>query len=160
VQYGVKTDNFVDKENSMSEAQRAVDKFKAGCACSQAVFASYSPKYQLSTDNALKISSGFAGGMRTGDTCGAVTGAYMVLGLAKAGADCDSMQGRQRVYAAIMDFNAHFKEKNKSLICRELLGCDMGTPQGKKEAEEKGLFTTLCPKFVEDAALILEQILQ
>jgi len=52
-----------------------------------------------------------------------------------------------------------FKTRNGSIVCRELLGYDISTPKGKQLAEEKQLFATLCPKYVQDAADIIEEIL-
>lgn len=50
--------------------------------CAQSIFGTYASKYGLDQDTALKIATGFGGGMgHSGRTCGAVTGAYMVLGL-------------------------------------------------------------------------------
>jgi hypothetical protein len=51
-----------------------------------------------------------------------------------------------------------FRERNGTLLCRELLGVDVGTPEGMREVRERDLFRTVCPKFVRDASEILEQI--
>jgi C_GCAxxG_C_C family probable redox protein len=154
----VKSD-WLYKEAIMSEVKKAVELFKSGCACSQAICSVYGPRFGIDAETAMRISSGFAGGMRTGEVCGAVTGAYMVLGLKLATSACNTIGGRQGVYSAVVDFGARFKALNKSLMCKDLLGCDMGTPEGRKQAETKGLFTTICPKLVEDAGKILEEML-
>ena len=65
----------------MNNIQNAVDKFQAGFNCSQAILEAYGPDCGLSPIDCLKVSSGFGGGMRRGEVCGAVTGALMVLGL-------------------------------------------------------------------------------
>jgi hypothetical protein len=46
-----------------------------------------------------------------------------------------------------------------SWFCRELLGCDLTTAEGMETAKQKGLFTERCPRFVRDAAEILEDVL-
>jgi C_GCAxxG_C_C family probable redox protein len=97
--------------------------------------------------------------MRLAQTCGAVTGAFMVLGLKHAGADCDQRGGRENVYTAIRDFTARFQQRNNTVVCKELLGCDISTPEGVQRATQEGLFRTICPKLVQDAAEILEEIL-
>jgi hypothetical protein len=38
-----------------------------------------------------------------------------------------------------------------------LLGCDISLPEGLRRAKDDNLLTTLCPKFVRDAAEMLEQ---
>jgi C_GCAxxG_C_C family probable redox protein len=137
----------------------AVECFRGGAACSQAVLATYAGDFGLSRERAMKLASGFAGGMRLGETCGAVTGAFMVLGLKYAGPNCDKRDGRDEVYAAMRGFVTRFGKRNRTVICKELLGCDISTAAGAQKATEEGLFTTVCPKLVQDAAEILEQML-
>jgi C_GCAxxG_C_C family probable redox protein len=143
----------------MSDAEKAVELFRAGCACSQAVLATYGPRYGLGEDQALRVAAGFAGGMRMGGTCGAVTGALMVLGLAHCTSESRRAEGRTGAYAAVVAFADAFKQRNGSVSCNELLGCDISTPAGNQEAREKGLFVTTCPRLVRDASEILEQAL-
>ncbi len=142
--------------NNVSNVEKAVELFRGGCACSQAVLGTYGPRYGLSENQAMRIAAAFAGGMRMAETCGVVTGALMVLGLAHCTDECRSIEGRRNAYRAALDFAEAFKARNGSLACRELLGCDISTPAGGEIAREKGLFETLCPRLVGDAARILE----
>lgn len=143
----------------MSKVDEAVECFCRGAACSQAIAGTYGPSFGLPREQAMKLASGFAGGMRLAQTCGAVTGVFMVLGLKHAGADCDQRGGRENVYAAIRDFAARFQQRNNTVVCKELLGCDISTPEGAQRATKEGLFRTICPKLVQDAAEILEEML-
>lgn len=143
----------------MSRVDRAVECFCGGAACSQAIAAIYGPDLGLPREQAMKLASGFAGGMRLGETCGAVTGAFMVLGLRFAGPHCDQRDGRGDVYAALGQFVAKFQQRNRSVVCKQLLGCDISTPEGAQKATREGLFRTICPDLVEDAAEILEEML-
>jgi len=143
----------------MSRVDDAVQCFCRGAACSQAILAHYGPPVGLPAEQGMKLASGFAGGMRLAQTCGAVTGAFMVLGLKHAGPNCDQRDGRESVYAAIREFTAKFQERNHTVICKELLGCDISTPEGAQRATQEGLFRTICPKLVQDAAEILEEML-
>ena len=140
----------------MSKQDEAVELFKEGCACSQAVFGAYCEDLGLDRLKAFKIASGFAGGMRKGEVCGAVTGSLMVLGLKYATDDCDKRDSRLALYSLVRDFEDRFISLNKTIICRELLGCDISTPDGMKEATDKNLFKTTCAKLVRDAAAILD----
>jgi len=144
----------------MSKVAKAVDLYRKGCACSQAILAVYGEAFGLDRALAVKIASGFAGGMRMGETCGAVTGAFMVLGLRHCGADCETSPGRSEVYAAVTEFASRFERRNGSVMCRDLLGCDIGTPEGMQAAREQGLFQTKCPEIVQEAAEILEGMLR
>ncbi len=45
-------------------------------------------------------------------------------------------------------------------MCKELIGVDVGTPEGLAAAREKKIFSTVCPDFVRDAVEILETLLK
>jgi C_GCAxxG_C_C family probable redox protein len=120
----------------------------------------YGRRFGLDRETALRIASGFAGGMRKAETCGAVTGAIMVLGLHRATAESTTAKQREPVYHAMEEFTAAFERLNRTLICRGLLNCDISTPEGMQAAKERGLYKTVCPKMVQDAAEILESMLQ
>jgi C_GCAxxG_C_C family probable redox protein len=139
--------------------EEAVELFEQGCACSQAVLVSVAERLELDRGQALSISACFAGGMRGGEVCGAVTGAYMALGLAHCGSDCDRAEGRQVAYMQLASFNEAFLERHGSLLCRELIGSDLGTPEDSKLAHERRVFVNDCPELVRDAALILNGLL-
>ncbi len=96
---------------------------------------------------------------RTGETCGAVTGALMVIGLHHAKTRKDDDESRELAYAVAQEFMDAFRERNGTLICRGLLGVDVGTPEGMREVRERDLFRTVCPKFVRDASEIIEDVL-
>ena len=142
----------------MNEVSRTVELYRDGCACSQAILAVYGHPFGLSRELAMRIAAGFAGGMRLAETCGAVTGALMVLGLRHASADCTTPAGRKEVYQRVVEFTDRFKVRNGSVVCRELLECDISTPEGLRQAEQQGLFKTTCTKMVEQAAEILEEM--
>ena len=144
----------------MNKINNAVNNFIKGYACSQAILTEYCGQSNVNRETALKLASGFAAGMRMGRTCGAVTGAYMVLGLLKCQGNCSTIEGRQTVYQAVMEFTNQFKEVHGSINCSDLLGVDMSKPDGMQLAKEKKLFLTLCPKYVETAAKLLEQLIK
>ncbi len=144
----------------MNRIESAVEVFKKGFSCSQAIFSTYGKELGLDRNVALKIASAFGGGMgRMGKTCGAVTGAFMVIGLKYGQIKVENKQAKDKTYSLVKEFVKRFEARNNSTICKELLGCDIGTPQGMPIAMEKSLLNTLCPKLVKDAAEILEEIL-
>jgi C_GCAxxG_C_C family probable redox protein len=142
----------------MSSISNATSLFIDGFACSQAILSVYGHPLGLPRKTAMQIAAGFAGGMRLGETCGAVTGAFMVLGLRHASENCDTAAGRAEVYAHVVEFAKRFQSMNGSVACRELLGCDISTPEGMVQAQERNLFKTTCVKMVEDSAMILEAL--
>ncbi|WP_405321633.1 C-GCAxxG-C-C family protein [Methanobrevibacter thaueri] len=137
----------------MNSIEDAVQIFENGYGCSQAVFAAFSEDYGLSKEQALRIGACFGSGMRKGEVCGACTGALMALGL-KYG---DDKAKSDEVCNRFMD---EFKRKNGSFICRDLLGCDISTPEGVKHAKDNNLFKEFCPEMVRSAAEIVDEILK
>ncbi|MBI2287867.1 MAG: C_GCAxxG_C_C family protein [Chloroflexi bacterium] len=129
--------------------------------CAQSEVSVFCEELGLDRDKALKVAMGFGGGMgRTGNTCGAVTGAYMVLGLAQEILPDNPRTSIDRTYELVREFNQRFKTLHDSLTCKELLGCDISMPEGVAEARDKKLFTSACPDFVRDSVKILETLLQ
>lgn len=143
----------------MDRVNAALESFRGGCACSQAILGTFGPRFGLDEERAIRVAAGFAGGMRRAEMCGAVTGALMVLGLAHCDGSCRQAAGRAATYSAIGSFASQFLERHGSLSCRELLACDISTPEGARIAKEQGLFRTKCVELVRDAALILEGML-
>jgi C_GCAxxG_C_C family probable redox protein len=145
----------------MNRVEIAVSCFEQGFSCSQAVLSTYGPELGLDRETALKVAGAFGGGMgRMGETCGAVTGAFMVIGLEYGMTGAEDEQAKERAYSLVREFVDKFKSRNGSIVCRELLGCDIGVPEIREVIKEEGLFATRCPQFVRDAAEIIERILE
>jgi len=145
----------------MSRIKIAEERFLNGFNCAQAIFTTYSEELGLTKEVASKIACAFGGGLASsGYVCGAVSGALMIIGLKYASPDAKEKESRKIVYAKAREFIKKFIERNGSIICKELLNCDISTPEGRKFAEEKKLFKKVCPKFIKDAAQILEELLK
>ena len=139
-------------------AQETMAARKANCA--QSVLTAFSEDFGLKQDMAYNIAQGFGGGMHINGTCGAVTGAYMVLGLANPVSQDNPRRNMDKVVALEAEFNRKFKDLHGALNCTELLGYDLSIPEQLTKAREKGLFTDKCPVFVGDAAQIVEDLLK
>jgi len=142
----------------MNRVAEAVRLFQDGCTCSQAVLAVYAKSLGLSKQTSLRIASGFGAGMGMGETCGAVTGAFMVIGLRYAADNCNTQKGRVDACSHVLEFAERFRKLNGSILCRGLLGCNISTPDGMKKANELNLFKTTCVKLTKDAVTILEDM--
>lgn len=143
-----------------TSADQAVTTFAQGFNCAQSILAAYGEPLGMPRETALRVAAAFGGGIGgLGDTCGAVTGALMVLGLALAKIDPQDSTAKQKNYQLTRQFIDEFKKRNRCTLCRELLGCDISTAQGMQQAKEAGRFTTICPGLVKDAAEIVEQLL-
>ncbi|MFX1394502.1 MAG: C-GCAxxG-C-C family protein [Promethearchaeota archaeon] len=144
----------------MNNVDHAISCFKKGFSCSQAILSTYGRQFDLNHELALKISTAFGGGMAMGKVCGAVTGAFMVIGLKYGRIKIDEEGAKEKTYELVREFVNRFKARNGAIICKKLLNCNPSTPEGRRFAKEKNLFTTLCPKFVQDSAEIIEEILK
>ena len=130
----------------MSKEEQAVSLFNNGCNCAQAVLGAFCEDFGLDLDTALMLAGGFGGGARSGELCGAASGAIMAIGL-KCGSD------RQQCNQKTTEFMRKFKEENGAVVCRELLSIDKaaaaGQPFNRKER---------CARLVEGAVKILEHM--
>jgi C_GCAxxG_C_C family probable redox protein len=145
----------------MSRVECAVSCFEEGFSCAQAVFSAYGPQLGLDHEMALRVAGAFGGGMgHLGRTCGAVTGAFMVIGLKYGKTRAEDDETRDKAYRLVVEFANRFQSRNGSTVCKELLGYDISVPEEYELAREKGVFAALCPKFVRDAAEIIEQMLE
>ncbi len=121
------------------------------------MFTAFASEFGLSDEMALKIAAPFGGGMaRSGKTCGVVTGGLMALGL-KYG--YTAPDGRDVTYEIAQEFMRRFEEKHGSLTCRELIGFDILLPEDRARAQQAGVFESICPRLVRDAAEIVDQLL-
>ena len=142
----------------MSEkTEKAKELFKSGYNCSQAVLGVFSEELGMDFDTAMKIASSFGGGMgRMREVCGTVSGMFMAAGLAFAG-EVDKAEQ----YKIVQELARRFKEKNGSIICRELLqGIESSTSPTPSERTETYYKKRPCVELVGDSVEILEQFIE
>ena len=145
----------------MSRAEEAKKQFEKGFSCAPSVLSTYSEQLGLDKALALKVACGFGGGIgRTGRTCGAVTGAVMVIGLKHGQADVADEESRQETHKLVKKFIDKFTGLHGSVECRELIGYDLGSPAEFESARASGVVENKCHGFVYDAARILEDVLR
>ena len=143
---------------TVDAAAQAVDTFRDGINCTQAILSAWGSRHGLDRDTAMKLGGAFGSGMNMGETCGAVTGALMIIGLRHAKVANAGFLSRNRTVRETRSFLERFKARNGTVVCKELLGCDLGTPEGRAAARRDRSFKTRCPQFVRDAAEILEEL--
>jgi len=143
----------------MTHTEIALKLFGEKFHCSQAVLAAFASEAGITEDQALGLGGCLGTGMRKGEVCAACTGALMVLGLLygqRHTADRDSRMKANRVNDLLLD---RFAAVNGSYICNDLLGCDIKRPEGVQYALDHRLFTEFCPKMVESAVKLTEEII-
>ncbi len=143
-------------------SEKAMDLFKQGYNCSQAVFLAFCDKTGLDEETALKISSSFGGGMgRLREVCGAVSGMFMVAGTLYGYSDPKDNVSKTEHYKLIQKLANKFKEENGSIICRELLGLSAGADKPVPELRTQEYYKKRpCVELVGCAAGIMEEYIK
>ena len=139
----------------------AIDSFQSGYNCAQSVLKAFSEDLNLNEAQALNMASGFGAGMgRLQETCGAVTGAFMVIGLYNSLAFQLNENRNDITTKMIQEFQIRFKAKHGTTACKELLNCDLNTDEGQSMFQEKNLHKKVCQKCITDTVDLLVDVVK
>ncbi len=146
----------------MTKKEKAMELFRQGYNCSQAVFGAFAEELGLDFETAVKISSSFGGGMgRMREVCGAVSGMFMAAGMKCGYSSPTDTASKTAHYKLIQDFAAEFRSQNGSIVCRELLGLEGSDNNYVPSERTKEYYKKRpCAELVGDAAEILEKYFQ
>jgi len=142
----------------MKKRDIAVNQFMEGYRCSQAVLTTYAQDLDIDTNLAKKISIGLAGGSGVGGECGAVSGAYLVIGLKYGFAHPGDPEQFGIVLSKTKAFIEKFKALHGDINCPKLIGLDVFSEEGHREFVENNIKASTCSRFVGDTVTILEDI--
>ncbi len=143
--------------NKQETIDKAVALFDEGYACSQAILLSFAERYNLDENTAKLISSTFGGGMgRLRQKCGAVTGGFMVLGLAYGNSNPKDMETKLAAYKKVRELNGLVEEIHGTSNCSELL-IKHAT---EAEVADRKHHKIICRKVVGDVAGLLHDMLE
>jgi C_GCAxxG_C_C family probable redox protein len=142
----------------MEHVELARELFSRNFNCAQSVFAAFAEDYGLSQEMALKLASGFGGGVRCGEVCGAASGAVLVIGLKNGHSKLGDMETKEFCNSETVEFMREFKKVRGSCVCREILGIDISVGDNRLKAKEMNLFNTVCVDMVTRAVEILEDM--
>jgi len=120
----------------MNNVEKAVEVFKSGLSCSQAVLGAYCEQFGLDKELAYKIGSGFGGGIHLDQACGAVTGAFMVIGLKYGRTRANDVGAKMNTAQKEVEFAEKFRARHGSIDCTELIGCNISTLEGYQGAKK------------------------
>lgn len=142
--------------------QQALETFRSGYNCAQSVFSVFAGDLGISRDAGLRLASPFGSGIAyMQETCGAVTGSLMAIGLKYGKGEAGTAEDKEKAYDMSRYFLAEFKKLHKTVCCRELMdGLDMSTPEGMNRILELDLFRKRCAVHVQDAIAITEKIIK
>lgn len=147
--------------NPTEKSQLAKRYFEEGYNCAQSVLLAFCEETGLSIDQAAKLASTFGGGMgRMREVCGAVSAMFMVQGLMEGYTDPKAKEEKAELYARVREVAERFREKNHSIICRDLLIDVQTTPGGVPEERTQEYYERRpCGCYVEDAAGLIAEAL-
>ncbi|MDD2278358.1 MAG: C-GCAxxG-C-C family protein [Bacteroidales bacterium] len=136
----------------------ALELFKSGFQCSQAVLAVFSEEYGIPKETALKIACPFGGGIGDyGRTCGALTGAMMVVGLKYGKTKATDLEAQKLTCDKTRELIETFENTHGSSICNDLVGFDRANLSGAELMSKLPHFQRICPKFLETVITYLEE---
>ena len=145
----------------MIKSETAVLGLKGGFNCAQAVSSAFSEDFGVKKEDAARMACALGAGIvRSGEVCGAVSGAMMVIGLKYGSSEPGDTKAKEKSYEAGKVFKKLFEEKHSTVICRKLIGMDISTAEGLEAARKKGVFDSICKGLVVDSVEILEEMLK
>ena len=144
----------------MERSEKATSHFLSGCNCAQSVLLSYADDLQYSEELAKRISAGFGGGMgKQQETCGAITGAIMVLGMMKGEQGNKNDELQTFTYDLVKELLDRFKVDHGTTRCMDLIGCDLNTPEGSAKFKDEQIKEKKCVNFIETSVKIVESLI-
>lgn len=148
----------------MTRRELSEQNFIHGYSCAQAVVKAFADITGFDGEQAMRLCSSFGGGMgRLREVCGAVSGMFIVEGLLEGYFDPtreDAQLQKTEHYKRIQELARRFKERNTSIVCREILGARATTNPAPEERTPEYYKTRPCARMCGDAAEILEGFLK
>jgi len=142
--------------NMSEKVQKALELFKSGFNCSQAVLGTFCGQFGVDHQLLMKLACGFGGGLRCGEVCGAVSGAVMVVGLKYGQYAASDKDSKKKCYEVTSKFMEEYLKRKGTVLCREILGYDVRNTEARSRLPERQ--KDACPKAIETAVLILEEM--
>ncbi len=141
------------------KGEQAKALFEQGYNCAQAVICAFAPEMGLERETAARLASAFGGGMsRLREVCGTVSGMAFVMGMLRGYSEPQDIAGKRDTYALMQKLAARFREKNGSIVCRELLGLDRAMDPPEPSPRTAAYYKKRpCGELVRCAADILEE---
>ncbi len=148
------------KNSLIDKYEIAIEAFKSGSNCAQSVLKGFVKELNIEEIQAMQMASGFGAGMgRLQKTCGAVTGAFMVIGLSNSLAIQLDEVRRDKTNHMIQLFEKRFIGAHSNSDCQHLINSDLNTEEGQIKFKEQQLSELVCQKCIFSSIRILEEVL-
>lgn len=143
------------------KTKQITEEFMKGYDCSQVVLRHFAEKLGITEDEANRVSACFGGGMMLGSVCGTYTGALMAIGLKYGHSNPEGLMDQKNIMMAkTAEFNQRFTQEFGTVVCKELIGYDVSTPEGLQGALDSGKMIGYCPGVAEKVINIVEEIMK
>ncbi len=145
----------------MDHTEEAKRLFLEGYNCAQAVFCAFTDLTGLDLETAARLSSSFGGGVgRLREICGTVSGALLALGMICGYSDPGDYRAKAEHYHLVQEYARRFREKNGTIVCRELLRDVPVIQGGDPEPRTPDFYARRpCLRLAGEAAAILDIML-
>lgn len=144
-----------------SKRDVAIDNFRSGLNCAQSLVTAFAEELDFDSEMAARISCGFGGGMgRLQETCGAATGAFMILGIHHCKKYTGNTDRKEATYADVQKFSVQFKTAYGTMDCISLLNYDLKTEEGQRQIKENNLHEVVCEKCISDSIRFVEELIK
>ena len=144
----------------IKRSEQALDYYYDGFNCAQSVIVPFIDILNITEEVALRMTSGFGGGMgRMQETCGAVTGAFMVIGYLRGKYKDGEDEAKELTNNLIQEFSRRFAEEKGSINCKALINFDLNSEQGREAADKADVFHKKCSGYITLAVDLLEEVL-
>jgi len=147
----------------MDRVEKAIARHNSGFGCAQTVASVFAEDFGIDEVTAQKLSLGLGGGIgRSGEVCGALSGAILVLGMKYGVSSMDgeaNKAAKEKVYDLDQELIRQYKERAGAIRCNDILGFDMNDPEARTAAKDKGVFNVVCNGCIKNSVEILEKML-
>ena len=146
------------KENTINMAEEMAEE---GWLCSESVFKAIASAQGITGEFIPKVATGLAAGIgRSGEVCGAVSGAIMGLGLKYGRSSVEETTPGKRPYWYATELLQLIRERHGTATCAGILGLDLMDPGDLKTYNELDHWNTTCRELIKEATALAWEILQ
>ena len=139
--------------------EKAREMYHGQLDCSQVTCGHGCELMGMDPELGYKAGACFGGGMFHGETCGCVTGSLMAIGMKYGHSKMNDAETKFKMMEMKNEFEQAFIAEHGSLLCRDILGYDIVTPEGREKIMQLGLLDKVCPKLAVTACDILDELL-
>ena len=141
------------------QKEKIVEYFMGAIHCSQVVAGEMAERFGVDRDMLMSMAAPLGGGCFNGEVCGCVTGGLLCIGLSCGHCHKGDVETNARMVEMTKEFENRFAEENGSLRCKDLCGYDFSAEGELEKAMESGVLFETCPKLVNSALDILDDII-